>query len=453
VTVFPPNRTTNPILPFTASEVLSTKSRTSTIFQSPPAEEKLIKGRGSQDECESDNNMDEERVDFHSAVIVDNGMTEMKTKVAHLLVEEPNEWLEQEVKTLAKKNKGLQLQNDQLTKELARLTIKYQVDAKDDDQHDPEEPKIFSNWEFREDLRRNVNGHDIISFSKKRKLDPKASGETFHQQQQIPAFEIAMKKQKEELLIKHMHDRLKLNHEHMLTINTMRDSMTNLNDYVITLKKEVSRLKSIKGLNANARVFNPFAPDFPPVKSRTISTESQKEQQKTDMPKEIKNNDRQEHDGVSNMLVNGGSYPGNLHESYDSSKVSSSLESSGVNTPRNKQRKKKPKWKNKRKKNRSHKYESNDENKYLAMAPMSYLKNQHPQKTSLNGHNKRVQNHGQSNSKSNTQSSSQSPMLVRKSTLKGLKMGPHDPNFTCRPPKAVNSKKKNKRKCYHKIKD
>ena len=75
-------------MPFTTPEALRTKSRTATIFQTPPKDIELIKGRGSEEECDSESNMDEEGADLQSTVIADNGMTETKSKIAQLLVEE-----------------------------------------------------------------------------------------------------------------------------------------------------------------------------------------------------------------------------------------------------------------------------------------------------------------------------------------------------------------------------
>merc|ERR1719204_2781932 len=99
-----------------------------------------------------------------------------------------------------------------------------------------------------------------------------------------------------------MHERLKVNHEHVLTINTMREAMKNLNDYVFTLKKEISRLRSIKGLNTNARIFSPLKQGISQVKSRTISAEPLKEQQITILSEDTKASVRQEQDGVINRL-------------------------------------------------------------------------------------------------------------------------------------------------------
>jgi len=291
----------------------------------------------------------------------------------------------------------------------------------------------------------------------------RVSVEAQNLQQEIPALEITLKNQKEKLRLQHMNEKLKLNEDHMLTINTMQDTHTlnmhtmqaaiaNLNDYVTSLKKEIRKLKSIKGLNANARVFNPNSGVLTQANSTSISGGSLKDQQIT----VLSNLQRADHrhnnvvnksaDGVLHMSPGMPPDPRNI-----ASKPATSQGSSGVTTSARKQRKRKKK--KKRKSSSSRKSDLHEENKYLAMSSTSSLKHQPKQMTSTRNYNKRVQKNGQSTLKYIAQNSSQTPEQGQQYKLKGLMMGPHDPSFQCPPPTARKYKKKNKRNCYHKSKD
>jgi len=329
--------------------------------------------------------------------------------------------------------------------------------VKVDDHWLQEEPKAKSTWEFREDLPRSRNNDEIISLPKTNKLVKRGSPETHNLHQEIPALEIALENQKEDLRVQHMDEKLKLSHDHMLTMNTMQKALTSLNDNVISLKEEVRRLKSIKGLNANARVFNPTSVVFSHSNSPLITSGSLEDQQITVLSNPLRANDLH-NDIVNNMSGDRVLHisPGMLPDSRDSStKVATSQGSSGVSTPSKKQRKKKGRKKNRRKAHRSRRSGSEiaNSNKYLATSSKHSSKHHHKQVTSSKDYNKRVQHHGQSPLKSISQTSSQTPEQEPQYKLKGLMMGPHDPNVKCQPIQARKSTKKNKRNCYHKSKD
>merc|ERR1712060_975343 len=108
-----------------------------------------------------------------------------------------------------------------------------------------------------------------------------------------------------------------------------------------------------------------------------------------------------------------------------------------MGTPAKKKSKKRFRKRSKRKSNTFRKSSFNDENKYLATIPSS--KHQYSQNTTMKDGQKRVQSQGQAPVTISTKKSLPTSDQGRQYKLKGLMMGPHDPNLKCQLPKARNS--------------
>jgi len=109
----------------------------------------------------------------------------------------------------------------------------------------------------------------VITEEKKDEEDEESSGDLMTRLKREVA---ALKKEKLDGQICQIHERLDLEKEHQRSTIVLNKAIANLNEYVENLKLEISKLKSHKGLNTEAPVFqfNPSLLKNLPLQSTTI---------------------------------------------------------------------------------------------------------------------------------------------------------------------------------------
>jgi len=212
-------------------------------------------------------NISEETGCFHSErhELISKGA--INTGIEGLLGEKSESWLKQHLEKLLQKNKELQIENERLHKlvDQNRTSIKppKQFASVKDGQNKNIEATSVGCAENSLNFSSKSREDEIKRMSQKigKKLITSLRAEIHDLKLEVPdlkTWAAVLDEKKKDLEIKYIHERLDQKEQQKRTINTMQRAIYNLTDYIASLELEIYKLKSIKGINENAPVFNPL---------------------------------------------------------------------------------------------------------------------------------------------------------------------------------------------------